>query len=141
MRQPALLAVLLCSCIAAATPRLNADPNLTLRVSPTIAREPASLRITAIVPADDRNRGLEIIAQSDGYLRKSHIQLDGRDARRVWDIEFRDVPHGDYDVVVVLTGPTDAARWSRVSSSSCRSAKGYRTVASCQLRRFVGLIE
>ena len=105
----ALMRVLLCSGIAAATAAVSADPILTVRVWPTMAREPASLKIVAIVPADDRNRGLEIIAQSEGYMRSSHIQLDGRDAQRVWDIEFRDVPKGNYDVVGVLTG-TDGRR-------------------------------
>jgi hypothetical protein len=104
MRRTALTAVFLCSCAAAATPRLHANPVLTLRVSPTIAREPASLKIVAIVPADDRNRGLEIIAHSEGYERSSHIQLDGRQAQRVWDVEFRDVPRGDYNVIGILTG-------------------------------------
>ena len=107
--RPAITAVLVCSSIAAATAALSADPMLTLRVSPTMAREPASLKIVAIVPADDRNRGLEIIAESAGYTRSSHIQLDGSDAQRVWDIEFRDVPHGNYDVIGVLTG-TDGRR-------------------------------
>jgi hypothetical protein len=107
--RPALMAVLLSSCIAAATTALNADPILTLRVWPTMAREPASLKIVAIVPADDRNRGLEIIAESEGYMRSSNIQLDGRDAQHVWDIEFRDVPRGKYDVIGVLTG-TDGRR-------------------------------
>jgi hypothetical protein len=108
--RPALMAVLFSSCIAAATPALSADPILTLRVWPTMAREPASLKIVAIVPADDRNRGLEIIADSsEGYLRSSHIQLDGRDAQHVWDVEFRDVPRGRYEVIGVLTG-TDGRR-------------------------------
>jgi len=107
--RPALTALLVCSSIAAATGALSADPILTLRVSPTMAREPASLKIMAIVPADDKNRGLEIIAQSADYTRSSHIQLDGRDAQRVWDIEFRDVPKGNYDVIGVLSG-TDGRR-------------------------------
>jgi hypothetical protein len=109
MRRTALTAALVCSCIAVGAPRVHADTMLTLRVSPKIAREPASLWITAVVPADERNRGLEIIAESDGYMRSSHIQIDGRDAQRVWDIEFRDVPRGDYNVVGVLTG-TDGRR-------------------------------
>jgi hypothetical protein len=105
----ALITALLCSCVAAAKPALNADAILTLRVSPTMAREPASLKIVAVVAADDRNRGLEIIAESNGYMRSSHIQLDGRDAQRAWDVEFRDVPKGNYDVVGILTG-TDGRR-------------------------------
>jgi len=105
----ALTALFVCSSIAAATGALSADPILTLRVSPTMAREPASLKIVAIVPANDKNRGLEVIAQSADYTRSSHIQLDGRDAQRVWDIEFRDVPKGNYDVIGVLSG-TDGRR-------------------------------
>jgi hypothetical protein len=109
MRRTALTAALVVSYIAAVTPAVNADANLTLRVSPTIAREPASLRIVAIVPADDRNRDLEIAAESEGYVRSSHIQLEGREAQRVWNIEFRDVPRGDYNIIGVLTG-TDGRR-------------------------------
>jgi hypothetical protein len=104
-----LTTVLLCSCVATVRPALSADPILTLHVSPTMAREPASLKIVAIVAADDRNRGLEIIADSKGYMRSSHIQLDGRDAQRVWDVEFRDVPQGNYDIIGVLSG-TDGRR-------------------------------
>jgi hypothetical protein len=107
--RPAILGILLCSGIVTATAALSADTVLTLRVWPTMAREPASLKIVAVVPADDRNRGLEIIAQSDGYMRSSHIQLDGRDSQGVWDVEFRDVPKGNCDVIGVLTG-TDGRR-------------------------------
>ena len=102
MRRTALLVALLF--VVAAAPRVKADAILTLRVTPAIAREPASLKIVAIIPADDRNCGLDIVVHSDGYERSSHIQLDGREAQRVWNLEFRDVPRGDYNVIGTLTG-------------------------------------
>ena len=102
----ALITALLCSSVAAVPPPLSADPILTLRVSPTMAREPG---LSPSLPPTTGIRGLEITAESNGYMRSSHIQLDGRDAQRVWDIEFRDVPKGNYDVVGILTG-TDGRR-------------------------------
>ena len=104
MGKPAMTAVFLRVCsIGAALPLDGGEP-LTVRVSPTIAHEPAVLRVVAIVEADDRNRSLEVTAQSDGYLRSSQIQLEGHDARRVWDFEFKDVPRGNYEVTATLAG-------------------------------------
>ena len=83
---------------------LDAGEPLTVRVSPAVAAEPAVLKVVAVVELDDRNRFLEITAQSDNYLRRSQIQIEGQDAPRVWDVEFRDVPRGQYQVTATLTG-------------------------------------
>jgi len=94
-----LSAVLMC-----ATAPLESQQLMTLKVSPAVASEPADLSITVTIEADDRNRALEVSALSDGFVRSSEVQLDGRDAQRVWDFEFRAVPRGNYQVVGTLIG-------------------------------------
>ena len=100
----ATMALFLCGCLVGAVMPLDGGQALTVRVSPAVAAEPAVLKVIAVVEADDRNRSLEITAQSDGYLRRSQIQLEGQDAQRAWDVEFRDVPRGNYQVTAILTG-------------------------------------
>ena len=104
MGQRATTALFLCGSLVGAVMPLDGGQPLTVRVTPAVAAEPAVLRVVAVVEADDRNRGLEITAQSDGYLRSSQIELEGHDAQRVWDFEFRDVPRGNYQVTAILTG-------------------------------------
>ena len=94
MLKPPTIAIVLCACLAGAAARLDGSQALAVRVTPTMAREPASVKVLAVIEADDRNRSLEIIARSSDYFRSSQIQLDGHDTQRVWEIEFRDVPQG-----------------------------------------------
>lgn len=104
MLKPPTIAIVLCACLAGAAARLDGSQALAVRVTPTMAREPASVKVLAVIEADDRNRSLEIIARSSDYFRSSLIQLDGHDTQRVWEIEFRDVPQGNYEVTGILTG-------------------------------------
>ena len=76
MGKPATTALFLCGCLVGAVMPLDGGQPLTVRVSPAIAAEPAVLKVVAVVEADDRNRALEITAESDGYLRSSQIQLE-----------------------------------------------------------------
>lgn len=103
MQNRATTTLLVFASLALAVP-LAGSQELNVRVTPVMAREPAALRIQAVIEADDRNRSLEITARSIDYVRSSQIQLDGRDAQRVWDVEFRDVPHGNYEVTATLMG-------------------------------------
>jgi hypothetical protein len=104
MGKRATTALLVCGCLAGTALPLGAGEPLSVRVSPAVAAEPAVLKVVAVIETDDRNRSLEITAESEGYLRSSQIQLEGQDAQRVWDFEFRDVPRGHYQVTAVLTG-------------------------------------
>lgn len=89
---------------AAAETSLTGGQTLTIRVAPAMARDPASLRISAVVEPDERNRMLEIKAESAGYATGSQMQLDGLRAQRLWETEFRDVPHGTYEVTATVIG-------------------------------------
>ena len=104
MRRPALVTILLCACVSAAGTPLAGGQTVTIRVSPVMVRQPASIRITAIVEPDERNRTLAIVAESAGYATGHQMQLDGIDAPRIWETEFRGVPEGDYDVTATVIG-------------------------------------
>jgi hypothetical protein len=104
MRKPGIVVVLLCACMAAAETPLTGGQILNIRVSPSVARQPASLKIVAMIEPDERNRTLEIKAESAGYATASRMQLDGLKAHRLWETEFRDVPHGTYDVTATVIG-------------------------------------
>lgn len=73
-------------------------------VTRVMAPESAVVKVTAVIEADDRNRHLEIAAISDSHFRSSQIQLEGREARRVFTFEYCGIPHGQYQVVGTLTG-------------------------------------
>jgi hypothetical protein len=104
VQKPVTTTVVLCACLAGAAVRLDGNQALTVRVTPTMAREPASVKVLAVIEADDRNRSLEVIVRSSDYFRSSQFQLDGHDTQRVWEIEFRNVPQGNYEVTGILTG-------------------------------------
>jgi hypothetical protein len=108
MRKPAVM-VLLCACVSVAGTPLAGNQAVTIRVSPVMVRQPASIRITATLEPDERNRTLAISAESAGYATAHQIQLEGINAPRVVETEFRDIPQGDYDVTATVIG-TDGRR-------------------------------
>jgi hypothetical protein len=104
MRRPALVVALLCACVSAAGTPVTGGQAVTIRVTPVMVRQPASIRITATIEPDDRNRTLAIAAESAGYATGHQIQLEGINAPRVLETEFRDIPQGNYDVTATVIG-------------------------------------
>jgi hypothetical protein len=95
--------------VGAATATAKEAP-LRASVSPSFATAPASLRVRAMVEPADDNRALDIVADSGGYFRSSRIELSGAEAARTHTIEFRAMPEGAYQVLVILRGHDDHAR-------------------------------
>lgn len=91
-------------CLLTAAPALNSSERLTMRVSPTVAYAPAFLTVSITVPADDKNRSLQVIAESSDFYRSSEIPLEGRNAPALSVFTFRDLPPGLYSMTGVLTG-------------------------------------
>jgi hypothetical protein len=87
-----------------AAPALNSSERLTMRVSPTVAYAPAFLTVSITVPTDDKNRSLQVIAESSDFYRSSQISLDGKNAAPLNVFTFRDLPTGLYQITSVLTG-------------------------------------
>ena len=88
----ALLATITIVKIAAAAP-------LTMTVAPYLAFAPADLRVRVDVPRSSQNRALVIVAESDEFYRSSEMPLEGEDAPRVIEVQFRSLPNGQYSVL------------------------------------------
>ena len=88
----ALLATITIVKIAAAAP-------MTMTVAPYLAFAPADLRVRVDVPRSSQNRTLVIVAESDEFYRSSEMPLEGEDAPRVIEVQFRSLPNGQYSVL------------------------------------------
>ena len=79
------------------------DNRLRIDVAPRFSTPPGSFRVRAIVAPEDRNRSLEVVADSSNYYRSSTIPLDGANAAAVTEMFLRNLPSGSYQVIVTLT--------------------------------------
>ena len=95
---------LLTAAVAAHPGSLNASNKLSMRLSQTVASAPAEVVVTATVERGADNRALEIAAESQDFFRSSVVTLEGDQAPRTTQLRFRNLPSGEYDVVVVLHG-------------------------------------
>ena len=77
---------------------------LTAQISPRITSAPGYVVVRAFVDASDDNRGLEVIAQSDDFVRSSTIELNGGSAPRLNVFDFPNLPAGEYEVRAALFG-------------------------------------
>jgi hypothetical protein len=105
-------AALLGMLMITATRPLGAGEKITMKVSPAVAFAPANLIVRAMVIADADNRAVEIVAQSEDFYRSSMIQLDGENAARTSQFEFRSLPPGTYEVRANLYGSNGTPRAS-----------------------------
>ena len=78
------------------------EGRLRIEVSPRLSTAPSVVRIRAIVTPDAATRALQIVAESGSYYRSSMVPLDGANAAAVTEMTLKNLPGGDYDVVVVL---------------------------------------
>ena len=78
------------------------NDRLRIEVSPMMSMAPAMIRVRAIVTPDAANRALQIVAESGAYYRSSMVPLDGVNAAAITEMTFKNLPGGDYDVMVVL---------------------------------------
>jgi hypothetical protein len=80
---------------------------LTMQVTPSVAIAPAHLVVRTIIQANQANRAIEISAESGDFYRSSEIPLDGDNAPRKSQVEFRSVPGGQYIIRAVLKGSNE----------------------------------
>ena len=98
------LVLILMAAIVAHPTTLNAGDKLSLRVSPSVSNAPAEVVVTATVERDADNRSIEIAAESDDFFRSSLITLEGDQAPRTTQLHLKNLPGGEYTVMVVLHG-------------------------------------
>ena len=97
---------------------------LTLALSPAHAFAPATVRIRARVEPNADNRVLTIVADGPNFYRRSDVPLEGEEAPRTFELWFRDVPPGDYEVSAILTTTSDRPRVAGRSSMTVLSTFG-----------------
>ena len=85
-------------------------PAIALSVTPRVAHVPGRVRIRAVVEPDAKNRGLQIVADSDDYYRSSTVQLDGAAGARITVVQFSGLPLGNYRISANLLGSADTIR-------------------------------
>lgn len=71
---------------------------LELRVTPRAAQSPATIRVTATVERDPKNREITIVADSGSFFRSSSTELEGADAPKSYTRVFANLPPGTYDI-------------------------------------------
>jgi hypothetical protein len=89
--------------VAAAAP-MRASDRLALRVSPTVSFAPANLVVRTTILANEENRSIEVVAESEDFYRSSEMPLEGDRAPRTTSFEFRSLPTGSYQVRAILKG-------------------------------------
>ena len=81
---------------------VDAGECLTMRVSPRQALAPVNLRVSVRIEPNADNRVLVIVADSPEFYRSSSIQLEGDQAPRTFNIQYPNVPSGQYEITSVL---------------------------------------
>ena len=84
--------------------------HVVIRVTPTMAIEPASVRILVVVERDPENRAMRIIADSATYFTSSEVSIDGDRGPRVRSILLRDLPAGEYTFTGEVIGERGRVR-------------------------------
>ena len=94
---------------AAVAPAKSAD-ELTLRLTPRVVSAPGFLRSLIRVAPNDANRVLRVEIDSDNYYRSSDIPLEGASAPTSHFVDWKQVPAGNYDLIVSVLGTSGDAR-------------------------------
>jgi hypothetical protein len=92
-------------CMAVALPVSSAD-RMTMTVTPAQAFAPSLLRVRVRIEPSAENRVLSVTADSGEFYRRSEIQLEGERAPRTIELEFPNVPEGEYDIVGIVNDST-----------------------------------
>jgi hypothetical protein len=79
---------------------------LTLRITPRFVSAPGFLRSLIRVAPHADNRLMRVEIDSAGYYRSSEIQLDGASAPMSHFMDWKEVPAGNYDLIVTVMGTT-----------------------------------
>ena len=113
---------LACVCLFGLSGQSN--ERLAIRLTPPVDVAPAVLTVRTTVERSAQNRALEIVVESENYLRSSQFSLDGDRAARTHLLVFRDLPEGRYEITATLSGdhgPLAAAtRWFQATNSGGR---------------------
>jgi hypothetical protein len=84
----------------------QAESAVEVTVRPAVTSAPGYVNIVARVEPDEENRALVIAADSGDFYRSSYVQLDGKDAARMYPLALTGIPAGEYKITVELLSST-----------------------------------
>jgi hypothetical protein len=117
-----LLAI--CGLIGVGVVPAGSGEPLSLAVSPAYTFAPGMVRVRARIEPNADNRCLTIVADGSSFYRSSEIQLDGEQAPKTFELFFKDVPGGEYEVSAFLTGTSGHRRVTARSTLTVMSPIG-----------------
>ena len=103
-------ALWICGLVVLAVPPVNGGEPLRLAVTPAQSLAPATVRIRARVEPSAANRLLAIVADGDEFYRSSEIQLEGDQAPATVELQFSNLPGGNYEFSAELIDNTGHQR-------------------------------
>ena len=95
----AMLSVLLLICAVSTNASESA---VQVKVSAAFTFAQGNVTVRAIVVPNERNQLLTISAESTDYLRRSTMQLEGKDEARVHELSLVSLPEGVYVVTALV---------------------------------------
>jgi hypothetical protein len=103
-----LATTLIAAALTATAVRTDAAADVVeLRVRGRYLVAPATVRILVVVEPDAANRTLRVEMDGDLMFRASARRLEGAAEKRLHEIEFRDVPAGQYRVLAAVLSTRD----------------------------------
>lgn len=88
----------------------GAAEKISITVSPRVAHAPGHIRVRAVVERNQKNRGLQVVAESADFYRSSTVPLEGERGALITVIQLDGLPLGDYRVTANLLGAGDEVR-------------------------------
>jgi hypothetical protein len=83
---------------------------MAMTVTPAQGFAPSPLRVRVTIEPGAENRSLIVTADSGAFFRSSEIPLEGDRAPRTFELEFRNVPAGEYDIIGIVKDSTGRQR-------------------------------
>lgn len=109
----AILGLLIASLAFEAPKVVEAAPKLDVTVNPLVTFAPGNLHVRIKVAQDPDNRFVQVEVLNENIYRSSLIQLDGADAKKFYDLFYRDLPGGE-TLVIVTVFNGQAKPWARL---------------------------
>lgn len=88
----------------------DAKDVVELRLRGRYYAEPATVQVTIAVEPDAENRTLRVEAESEYMFRSSEITLSGAGEKRIHNVEFKNLPAGNYTLSAHVFDDADDIR-------------------------------
>ena len=112
--RPIVWATLIIAALAAAAVRTDAGSSVVeLRLLNRFFTAPATVFITIVVEPDEANRTLRVEMDGEPMFRSSALKLEGASEKRVHEIQFKDVPAGQYRLSATVLSAVEARGTAR----------------------------